>query len=128
MPARAGASPRSSGRLRRHRAILATIGTYGVKHLRPPGTREIGIATFDINTCVISGNLAAFGGGIYNDGPFGVTRTLTNTVLDRNFANNSGGIFNRDTSLEISNSTLSNNESDADPFGGAIQNQLLEAA
>jgi hypothetical protein len=83
---------------------------------------SVGGATFDIDTCVISNNLASFGGGVYNDGPFGGTRSIANSVLDHNLANDSGGIFNRDASLEISNSTLSNNQSDANDFAGAIQN------
>lgn len=70
--------------------------------------------TFTLTDCVVSGNTADFGGGLYTD----ATTTLTRTVVSGNTATNWGaGIYSEDT-LTLTNSTVSGNT--AATNGGGI--------
>src|ERR1041385_5772551 len=78
------------------------------------GIANAGTATI-INT-IISGNSAAQGAGIYNPG----VMTVINSTITGNMATTTGGACTTaGGSLEITNSTLSNNSAD---IGGAIHN------
>ena len=78
------------------------------------GIGNSGTATI-INT-IISGNSASQGGGIYNPGMM----TVINSTISGNMGRSSGGACaTADGTLEITNSTLSDNSADV---GGGIEN------
>lgn len=85
-------------------------------------------STLFVDGCVFLSNLAAWGGGIYNDAGDGVANlTITNSTLTANSVSPFGGgaIANRALSggnavVKIANCTLSGNGASAD--GGAIYN------
>ncbi|HXU38061.1 MAG TPA: HYR domain-containing protein [Blastocatellia bacterium] len=80
-----------------------------------------GFAMLTITNCTLSGNSAAFGGGIENLG----TLTITSSTLSGNSARaDGGGILNNGGTLTITNSTLSGNT--AQQQGGGIF-QVLNA-
>jgi hypothetical protein len=93
-------------------------------------------ATVTINDCVISGNSAGYGGGIYNDAynPFEDSHsaflTVHNSILNDNSAQNSGGgidsyVFHRgETLVTINNSTFTGNS--AGNSGGGIGNSSFD--
>src|SRR6266566_2633606 len=89
-------------------------------------------ATLTVSNCVLSGNLADFGGG--GIGNFGIgasgnaSLTIINTTLSGNSSDQGGGILNDgerggSASLQIVNSTLSGNT--ATELGGGIDNANL---
>ncbi|MGH8099811.1 MAG: choice-of-anchor Q domain-containing protein, partial [Chthoniobacterales bacterium] len=78
------------------------------------GIGNAGTAT--ITNTIISGNSAIEGAGIYSPG----ITTVTNSTISGNMATTTGGACTTaDGTLEITNSTLSNNSADV---GGAIEN------
>src|SRR5207248_8636648 len=74
-----------------------------------------------IGSTTVSGNSAANGGGIYNSG--GGMATITNSTVSGNSAGEGGGIFNIGV-FAITNSTLSNNS--ASLAGGVFNNEVLQ--
>ena len=112
---------------------VVTISGLAIKNgLFPPGPGA-GIyndhATLTVSNCLISGNVASDGAGIYNDGRFGSNATLNviNSTLTGNNALHLGGgaIFNDGQFLgsalvTVMNSTLSSNS--AAQTGSAIYN------
>ena len=78
---------------------------------------ESGVVKFE--NCLITGNSAYAGGGIYNK----KTLTLTKTTVDLNSAltGSGGGIFN-EAALTINNSTITNNSAQSGYGGGLINN------
>ena len=78
------------------------------------GIANSGTAT--LTNTIISGNSAAQGAGIYNPGMI----TVINSTISGNMARaTGGGCTTADGTLEITNSTISNNSADV---GGAIHN------
>src|SRR6266566_1197884 len=88
-------------------------------------------ATLTVSNCVLSGNLADFGGG--GIGNFGIgasgnaSLTIINTTLSGNSSDQGGGILNDggrggSASLQIVNSTLSGNSA---RLGGGILNSVF---
>src|SRR5882724_12484158 len=80
-------------------------------------------ATLTVSNCIVIGNSARFGGGIFSDAQGGsATLIINNSTLSGNSASFGGGIYNEGFSgtatLTISNSTLSGNS--ASQFGGGI--------
>jgi hypothetical protein len=62
------------------------------------------------------------GGGIYNEQ---TTLTLTNSTVSGNTANIGGGIYNLEGTLTLTNVTLSDNIAE---FGGGLSNDVGESA
>jgi hypothetical protein len=77
-------------------------------------------AILTITNSIISGNTAAFGGGIFNTGPL----TIANTTVTGNTAGEGGGVYSN-SSLTIINSTFSANTVNTD--GGGIFNLATAA-
>ncbi len=72
-------------------------------------------------TSTISGNGAAFGGGIWNY-PSGTLTVTDSTISDNTVGNDGGGIYNTATAtLTVTNSTISGNTAGSGP-GGGIEN------
>ena len=74
------------------------------------------VATATIINCTVSGSVAGFGGGIFNDAAL---LTIANTTISGNIASEGGGTYNNGT-LTITNSTFSGNS--AQSVGGAMFN------
>jgi len=75
--------------------------------------------TVTLRDMVVSGNTAAYGGGIYNVG--GGTMTIANSTISGNTAtDHGGGIRNNGGTVTITNSTVAGNA--AGGFAGAIRN------
>jgi hypothetical protein len=74
-----------------------------------------GVGTLTIINSALTGNTAAFGGGVYNGG----TLKIINSTISGNTANEGAGIYNAVT-LKIINSTFSNNT--ALQIAGAVFN------
>jgi len=84
-------------------------------------------ATLTVNSCALSGNYGAFGGGIFNDGQSNRSATVTvaNSTLSGNQAGAAGAICNMgnlggNASLQLLNSTISSNW--ASIYGGVFNN------
>src|SRR5690242_13862826 len=81
-----------------------------------------------LESCTLSHNFAAFGGGIDNHGVFGSTMlNVTNCTFSQNFAAVEGGAILNDglggsATLTIINSTFSQNSTGNFGTGGAISN------
>jgi hypothetical protein len=74
-------------------------------------------ATLTITNSTLSGNMAAFGGGIFIEG----TLTIANSTVSDNMASEGGGTYNSgNNTLTITNSTFSGNAGPA--TGGAVFN------
>ena len=113
------------------RWIAATIsgltianGDAGVDH--GGGGIQNDHATLLVDNCTVSGNHAAWGGGIHNDGSnSSASLTVTNSTISGNSAGSAGGIFNDGgdggATLTISNGTVSGNS--AAFYGGGIFNE-----
>jgi hypothetical protein len=83
-------------------------------------------ATLLVDNCTVSGNHAAWGGGVHNDGSnSSASLTVTNSTISGNSAGSAGGIFNDGgdggATLTISNGTVSGNS--AAFYGGGIFNE-----
>jgi hypothetical protein len=84
-------------------------------------------AALTLNDCTITGNVAGYGGGIYNDGSLHGSATLeinSCTIRGNSATHTGGGIYNNGSSngiasLTISSSTLSDNSA---RLGGGIYN------
>ncbi len=81
-------------------------------------------AALTVDSCTVTGNSAANGGGIYNSSMFGLAiLEISNSVIYGNTATITGGGIRNDSnlsaSLTISDSTLVDNSA---PFGGGIYN------
>lgn len=74
-----------------------------------------------VNNCIITGNTASFGGGIYNVDAS--SPTFTNCVISNNAARRGGGICNSGSSPTFINCKITNNTATIN--GGAILNQVL---
>lgn len=75
--------------------------------------------TLELNGSTVSGNTAAYGGGIYNVP--GSTLTLTSSTVSGNAASGSGGGINNHGTLTLSGSVVSDNIA-ASGVGGGIAN------
>jgi hypothetical protein len=83
-------------------------------------------ATLLVDNCTVSGNHAAWGGGVHNDGSnSSASLTVSNSTISGNSAGSAGGIFNDGgdggATLTISNGTVSGNS--AAFYGGGIFNE-----
>jgi hypothetical protein len=83
-------------------------------------------ATLVVDSCTVSDNQAAWGGGIHNDGSnSSASLTVTNSTISDNSAGSAGGILNDGgdggAALTISNGTVSGNS--AAYYGGGIFNE-----
>jgi len=94
-------------------------------------------ADLTLDNCVVSGNSARFGGGIFSDSQFGgnSTVTISNSTIRDNSAQFGGGILSGggfantgpsgDAILRISDSSIDNNSAG---FGGGIFNDGLDGS
>jgi predicted outer membrane repeat protein len=74
-----------------------------------------------MTNCIIIGNTAGSGGGIYNNGDAGKPLTLTNCTISGNHATGNGsGIYNVSGDVTMTNCTVSGNTAADD--GGGIYN------
>jgi hypothetical protein len=75
-----------------------------------------GTATLQIVSSTLSGNLGGVGGALYNTGaPDTTSAEIIGSTLNSNSAFVAGGILNRGATLQIVNSTLCSN---SNPYGG----------
>jgi hypothetical protein len=107
--------------------ILNIIGSIIQGNTAPYGGGILNIGTLNVDTSIIQDNTASgagsFGGGISNYRGFSEGRvTITDSTIQRNTAENGGGIFNLDT-LTIISSTIKDNTA---TIGGAIFNNHTE--
>ena len=113
------------------RWITATIsgltianGDAGVDH--GGGGIQNDHATLLVDNCTVSGNYAAWGGGVHNDGSnSSASLTVSNSTISGNSASSAGGILmmaaDGGATLTISNGTVSGNS--AAFYGGGIFNE-----
>lgn len=77
---------------------------------------ESSFASMDMQSCIVTGNTAKYGGGIYNSG----TSIISNSTIANNQALqfSGGGIFNENGIMTVTNVTVENNTAALDSGGG----------
>ena len=106
---------------------LTITGSVIQQNTAPYGGGILNIGTLNVDTSIIQDNTApgggSFGGGIFNTRGFNEGRvTITNSIIQRNIAENAGAIYNSDI-LNITGSTIKDNTA---TNGGAIYNDQMQ--
>ncbi len=108
--------------------IQNTIGTAANLRISGNNTRRVFLvnagAGLTLDSVTVMNGNASDGSGIYNDGTVNITNsTISNNSTNSTFAGG-GGVFNNDGgTVNITNSTISNNSANSSDGGGGIFNR-----